>query len=204
MQLDDRSHLVHIDQFDREKGFLSPEDLFSYLNTDEAQAKISVSPRVMKQVEASYDFLYRFSKDKVIYGINTGFGPMAQYRVSDNELEQLQYNIIRSHAVGAGEPLPVPIVRGAMVIRLLTFCRGYSGVHPTLIETILAFLNNGITPFVPVHGGVGASGDLVQLAHIALALIGEGYVFYAGDIRPTNEVLSELGVAPLRFSCARV
>ncbi len=105
---------------------------------------------------------------------------MAQYRIEDESLSQLQYNIIRSHATGAGQPLPERYVKAAMVARLYTFLQGKSGVHKELALLITEFINRGITPYVPEHGSVGASGDLVQLAHIALTLIGEGEVFYQG------------------------
>lgn len=149
------------------------------------------------KIMENYEFLERFSKDKIVYGINTGFGPMAQCRVDDKDLKQLQYNIIRSHACGAGEPLPELYVRAAMLCRLATFLQCRSGVHPETADLIAQFINNGIYPVVPRHGGVGASGDLVQLAHIALTLIGEGEVYYKGAIRPAAEALEECGIKPL-------
>ncbi len=142
-----------------------------------------------KKVEESYLFLKKFSFDKIIYGINTGFGPMAQYRIDDKDLRSLQYNIIRSHSSGAGSALPEIYVRAAMLCRFQTFIKGKSGVHIDTITLLQSFINKGIYPYIPEHGGVGASGDLVQLAHLALTLIGEGEVFYKGEKRPTAEVL---------------
>ena len=139
---------------------------------------LTLSDQCMQKLEESFHFLKTFSNDKIIYGINTGFGPMAQYRIEDESLSQLQYNIIRSHATGAGQPLPELYVKAAMIARLYTFLQGKSGVHIELALLITEFINRGITPYVPEHGSVGASGDLVQLAHIALTLIGEGEVFY--------------------------
>jgi histidine ammonia-lyase len=124
---------------------------------------------------------------------------MAQYRVDDAFLTQLQYNIIRSHSTGAGEPLPDLYVRAAMVARLGTFLQARSGVHLELVELLVEFINRDIYPFIPEHGSVGASGDLVQLAHIALTLIGEGEVHYKGGWRPTKEVLDENGLKPFRI-----
>ncbi|MEG0163611.1 MAG: aromatic amino acid lyase, partial [Mucinivorans sp.] len=126
-----------------------------------------------QKVQTAFDFLSEYQKGKVIYGINTGFGPMAQYRIADKDLNQLQYNIIRSHSCGAGHPLPQECVRAAILVRLQTFLAGKSAVHPDTIQILTDFLNHNITPVVPEHGSVGASGDLVQLSHIALALIGE-------------------------------
>lgn len=152
---------------------------------------------IRRQVDECHQFLARFASDKVIYGINTGFGPMAQYRIEDQDLHALQYNIIRSHATGAGEPLPECFVRAAIVARIQTFALARSGVHSDTLSLLIELLNRRITPLVPRHGSVGASGDLVQLAHIALALIGEGEVFYKGVRRPTSEVFAELEIKPL-------
>ena len=156
----------------------------------------------MRKCADSYQFLSEFVKDKVIYGINTGFGPMAQWRVDDKYLTDLQYNIIRSHSTGAGEPLSDIEVKSAMIARAGTFLQGRSGIHPSVVELLTEFINRGIYPFIPRHGSVGASGDLVQLAHIALALIGEGEVFQpaAGGgfaRRPTAAVFAEEGIRPL-------
>ena len=150
-----------------------------------------------KGIAECYDFLSRFSSDKVIYGINTGFGPMAQWRVDDQHLRDLQYNIIRSHSTGMGEPLPDIYVRASMIARVGSFAQCKSGVHPELVTLLTEFINRGICPFIPKHGSVGASGDLVQLAHMALCLIGEGKVHYQGEWRPTKEVLDECGLQPV-------
>ncbi|MDE5742772.1 MAG: aromatic amino acid ammonia-lyase, partial [Bacteroidales bacterium] len=165
----------------------------------ENNAEIHIGDALRNRVDQSFGFLMGFSKDKVIYGINTGFGPMAQWRIEDARLKELQYNIIRSHATGAGKPLPIVYVRAAMLARLMTFVQGYSGVNRQTCELLMDFLNYGLYPVIPQHGSVGASGDLVQLAHIALALIGEGEVFYQDRRRPTAEVFAELGLEPLRM-----
>ena len=150
--------------------------LRSNLNTINARifnkTAIRIDDQALREVEACYRFLEKFEQGKVIYGINTGFGPMAQYRIGDADLNSLQYNIIRSHSCGAGEALPDICVRAAMLARLQTFLNAKSGVHPDVVRILADFLNNEIYPLVPRHGSVGASGDLVQLAHIALALIG--------------------------------
>ena len=143
--------------------------------------KIALSEETTSEIGRCYDFLQQFVADKVIYGINTGFGPMAQYHISDQSLSDLQYNLIRSHSTGAGAPLPDIYVKAAMLARLGTFVQAQSGVHPALPQLLVEFINRGVCPLVPEHGSVGASGDLVQLAHIALALIGEGEVRYNGQ-----------------------
>ena len=150
---------------------------------------VFLSEETESEIRRCYDFLQQFVADKIIYGINTGFGPMAQYHISDETLTDLQYNLIRSHSSGAGAPLPDLYVKAAMLARLGTFVQAQSGVHPALPQLLVEFINRGICPLVPEHGGVGASGDLVQLAHIALALIGEGEVRYKGQWRSTAEAL---------------
>lgn len=161
--------------------------------------RLEIDDATMDRVEQSYRFLQDFAHDKVIYGINTGFGPMAQWRVDDAYLKDLQYNIIRSHSTGAGEPLPLKDVKSAMVARLGSFLQARSGVHPSLVKLLQEFINQDIIPFIPRHGSVGASGDLVQLAHIALCLIGEGKVHYKGEWRKSDEVMRELGLQPAQI-----
>ncbi len=163
------------------------------------QEQLNIPEQDMASVEKSYAFLSEFCADKVIYGINTGFGPMAQWRVEEEHLKELQYNIIRSHATGAGEPLDERSVRAAMMARIGTFLQGRSGVHPQVVRLLESFLNLGITPFIPRHGSVGASGDLVQLAHMALTLIGEGKVLYQGEWQPTARVMERCGLIPLQM-----
>jgi len=160
---------------------------------------IEVSGDWLARVEACYHFLEKFAAEKVIYGINTGFGPMAQWRVDDRYLNDLQYNIIRSHATGAGEPLDDVYVKSAMIARLGTVLQCRSGVHVDVANLLISFINEGIYPFIPMHGSVGASGDLVQLAHIALCLIGEGEVHYKGEWRKSADVMKQLGLTPLKM-----
>lgn len=159
--------------------------------------KVSLTAQDRLAIEKCYEFLKTFSANKVIYGINTGFGPMAQYRISDDSLTELQYNIIRSHSCGAGAPLDPLYVKSAMVARLATFVAGKSGVHPSLPDLLAAFINNDIIPYIPSHGSVGASGDLVQLAHLALCLIGEGKVYYKGELTDASVAMEACSLQPL-------
>lgn len=161
--------------------------------------KLAISPEWIDRVNDCYEFLKAFSAEKVIYGINTGFGPMAQWRVDDQYLDDLQYNIIRSHSTGAGEPLDDICVKSALIARLGTVLQCRSGVHTDVVKLLVEFINRDIYPFIPKHGSVGASGDLVQLAHIALTLIGEGEVHYKGEWRNTAEVMKENGLTPLKM-----
>src|SRR5574344_79543 len=160
--------------------YFTLDDINAYLFKNK---KLIISKEQMQAVTDCYNFLQDFSTHKIIYGINTGFGPMAQYRINDADLEALQYNIIRSYSTGAGKPLDPLYVKAAMIVRLSTFLQAKSGVHPEMVQLLAEFINRDICPFIPEHGSVGASGDLVQLAHIALCLIGEGHVFYKGELR---------------------
>jgi histidine ammonia-lyase len=143
---------------------------------------IQLSETALDEVEQSFHFLKEFSKDKLIYGINTGFGPMAQYRIEEADRVQLQLNLIRSHCSGMGQMLTPLQMRAAMLARLNTMMRAYSGVHPYTVRLMAQLINAEAYPCIYQHGGVGASGDLVQLAHLALGLIGEGQFWFKGAI----------------------
>ena len=176
------------------KEHLSLEDFVAIIFGNN---KIEVSDNVLNRVGDSFNFLKAFSQNKVIYGVNTGFGPMAQYRINDEDRIQLQYNLIRSHSSGTGKPIDPICVKAAILARLNTLSLGYSGVHPSVIHLMAALINRDITPLIFEHGGVGASGDLVQLAHLALVLIGEGEVFYKGERKPTAEVFEIENLKPV-------
>jgi histidine ammonia-lyase len=135
--------------------------------------------------------------DQAVYGVNTGVGLLADVRISADELEQLQRNIVRSHAVGVGPPLNRAVVRAMMTIRANVLARGCSGIRPVVAERLCDLLNHGITPMVPSRGSAGASGDLAPLAHMALVLIGEGDAEVDGVPMKGAEALSRAGIAPL-------
>ena len=158
---------------------------------------LQIDQTVIDRVTESFEFLKDFSENKIIYGVNTGFGPMAQYKIQDSERIQLQYNLIRSHASGTGNPIDPKCVKAAMLARLNTLCLGNSGVHVSAILLMTDLINKDITPLIYEHGGVGASGDLVQLAHLALVLIGEGEVFYKGERRETKDVFEIENLTPI-------
>ena len=162
-------------------------------------AKIELCADVKERVQKAYDLLEEFTEKKIIYGVNTGFGPMAQHRVDRKDRISLQYNLIRSHSSGAGKAIPIQCVRAGMLARLRNFALGYSGVHPDVIFILEKMLNHNIVPVIPEHGGVGASGDLVQLAHLALSIIGEGEVFYQGKRQNTIDVFDKLEIKPLEI-----
>ncbi|MCH4823183.1 aromatic amino acid ammonia-lyase [Gramella lutea] len=157
---------------------------------------IELGEATQKRLERSFQFLKEFSRNKIIYGVNTGFGPMAQYKINDLDKVNLQLNLIRSHSTGAGALMEPLYVKALMLARLNTLCLGKSGVHRSVADTLIAMINKDVTPVIFEHGGVGASGDLVQLAHLALVLIGEGEVLYKNERRETHGVFKELGIKP--------
>ena len=122
---------------------------------------------------------------------------MAQYKVSEENLLNLQYNLIRSHSSGSGALLSPVLTKALMIARLNSLMQAYSGIHPDVVNLLTQLINNDITPCIYEHGGVGASGDLVQLAHLGLVLIGEGEVIYDGETHPTIEVFNKLNIKPL-------
>jgi histidine ammonia-lyase len=139
-------------------------------------------------------------KGDAAYGINTGFGKLARTRIPDEQLELLQRNLILSHSVGTGEAMSDATVRLVVAMKAASLARGYSGVRPVVIDTLLAVLNAGIVPLIPVKGSVGASGDLAPLSHMTLALMGEGDVRVHGTVMPAATALQAAGIAPLALA----
>ncbi len=137
---------------------------------------------------------------QAIYGINTGFGKLANVRIDPERLDDLQANLIRSHAAGVGDPLPPDVVRAVMLLRANVLLRPTSGVRPALVEALAALLQSGIVPRVPEQGSVGASGDLAPLAHIAQVLMGEGQVLGPAGAEPAAAALAGAGLAPYRLA----
>ena len=175
---------------------LAVEDFAAILFHEEA---IGLDEDSLKRVDENFRFLKSFSANKLIYGINTGFGPMAQYKVNDEHLLALQYNLIRSHSSGDGAILPPVFARALMIARLTSLMKGYSGIHTNLVELLKTLINQNINPCIYEHGGVGASGDLVQLAHLGLFLIGEGEALFEDKIYPTKEIFERLDIQPLKI-----
>ncbi|HSV84068.1 MAG TPA: histidine ammonia-lyase [Ramlibacter sp.] len=138
--------------------------------------------------------------DAAVYGVNTGFGKLASQRIARADLDLLQLKLLRSHAVGVGEPLSERVVRLALLLKAASLARGYSGVREEVVDGLLALVNRGLTPVVPSQGSVGASGDLAPLAHLALPLIGEGEAWLGGEQLSGGKALERAGLAPLRLS----
>jgi histidine ammonia-lyase len=161
------------------------------------QKKVALDEAALQKVNTNFEFLKQFSSNKLIYGINTGFGPMAQYKVTEENILQLQYNLIRSHSSGSGKLMPAQLSKALMIARLNSFMQAYSGVHNEVVELLKELINLNISPCIYEHGGVGASGDLVQLAHLGLILIGEGEVIFEENIYPTIEIFNKFNIKPL-------
>ncbi|MFW6387347.1 MAG: HAL/PAL/TAL family ammonia-lyase [Thermodesulfobacteriota bacterium] len=163
--------------------------------------EVVLEPGALQRCKASRDFLAReVAAKRVIYGVNTSFGPMCNKIIDDDEIEQLQVNLIRSHAAGLGEPLKDYIAIAVMAVRLNTLVKGYSGVRIELLEHMEWMINTRIAAYIPENGSVGASGDLIHLAHLSLAIIGEGQVYYRGELRVAQDVYAELDREPMRLS----
>ncbi|RYY26077.1 MAG: histidine ammonia-lyase [Sphingomonadales bacterium] len=139
------------------------------------------------------------ARGEPVYGINTGFGKLASVRIESADLATLQRNIVLSHAAGVGDPMPIPVARLMMALKLASLARGNSGVAPATVDLLEAMLAKGLVPVVPAQGSVGASGDLAPLAHMTAAMIGVGEIFVAGTRRPAADALRLAGLAPLEL-----
>jgi histidine ammonia-lyase len=160
--------------------------------------KAFASPKSMEAVQKSREAVERIvSEQKVVYGINTGFGKFSDVLIDKEHVRDLQLNLIRSHACGVGEPFPEIVSRAMLLLRANALLKGYSGARPIVIERLLELLNKEIIPVIPQQGSLGASGDLAPLSHQALVLVGEGEVFYKGKRMDSLEALHQEGICPL-------
>ncbi len=164
-------------------------------------AEVALAPAAAAAMERSRTEIDRMAAGAAaIYAVNTGVGLLANRRVSAEDLEQLQRNVIRSHATGVGEPLAREVVRAMMLIRANVLAMGFSGIRPLVAERLCDLLNRGVTPVVPSQGSVGASGDLAPLAHIALVLTGEGEAEFEGAVLAGGEALRRAGIEPIALA----
>jgi histidine ammonia-lyase len=177
---------------------LTPADVFAVARH---HAAVEMSPPALARVARCRAVVERLLDDassRVVYGLNTGFGSLRDVRISPDQVEQLQRNLIRSHSAGVGPAAPRDVVRAMLLMRANTLIKGYSGVRPVIVETLVAMLNRGVCPVVPLQGSVGASGDLAPLSHLALVLIGEGEAFLpTGERVPGAEAMQAVGIAPI-------
>ena len=165
--------------------------------------KIALSPSARKNMQRSRTLVEEWlAKKEIIYGVTTGFGEFSNVHIPFDKIEQLQENLIMSHAAGAGDPLPVEVVRAMIILRINALAKGFSGIRPGTVEFIVKFFNAGLVPVIPSQGSVGSSGDLVQLAHLVLAMMGKGKALEMGKLKIENSrsLLRKHNLAPLRLS----
>ena len=164
----------------------------------EALEPLELPASAWQDIDKSHDMVLDIlAKDMTVYGINTGFGLLAQTRIPNDQLNLLQENLVLSHSAGVGDDLKADLVRLIMLLKIISLARGYSGVRRVVVETLLLFLDKNIIPAIPAKGSVGASGDLAPLAHMALALIGAGHVYYDGARMAAGAALKKAGITPL-------
>ena len=179
----------------RQLSFAMLRDIYDHPVTmtlpDSAYAAIDASHEDVRTIIA---------RDKSAYGINTGFGLLAKTRISDDQLELLQRNLIVSHSVGTGEALPADVVRLIMVMKVASLAQGFSGVRRAVVDSLLGLINNQITPHIPAKGSVGASGDLSPLSHMTLAIMGEGDVYVNNQLVPAADALAQHGLEPITLA----
>ncbi len=157
---------------------------------DEARVRVEQSRKVVQDIVA---------EKRTVYGVNTGFGKLSDVSIDEADLLQLQLNLVRSHSCGVGDPLSEAEARAMLLLRANVLASGFSGARPLVIETLVVMLEKGVTPVIPEKGSVGASGDLAPLAHLALAAIGEGEVFFEGDRLPAATALKRAGIEALQL-----
>ncbi len=162
------------------------------------QAEVALAPGALERVRAARAFVDQLTEeDRTVYGITTGFGHLSRVKIPPEQVEALQRNLIRSHSSGVGEPFDIATARAIMLMLANSLARGHSGVREQTLNLLLALLNQQVTPVIPSRGSVGASGDLAPLAHLSLALIGEGEAWHAGERLPAAEALGRAGLAPI-------
>ena len=162
---------------------------------------VLIGPKAQKAIVDCHEYLTHKleSQDQIIYGINTGFGSLCDTVVGHDELEELQLNLVRSHACGIGAEVPDEIVKRILLLKAIGLCKGHSGVQLDTVERILFFYNEDILPIIYEQGSLGASGDLAPLAHMSLPIIGEGEVYFKGERRQAKDVLQEYSLNPIRL-----
>ncbi len=180
---------------------LNFEEVLVVAYSKPAETEVRLTPTALEKVQRAADAVQKLLDDGVVaYGITTGFGAFKDRVIPREQVEQLQRNILVSHAVGVGEPFDMPTVRAIMLIRANTLAMGHSGIRPQTLQLLLDMLNQGVHPVIPEKGSLGASGDLAPLAHMALVLIGEGEAEYQGEILPGAEALKRAGLSPVTLA----
>ncbi len=178
--------------------YISSEELHRIF---QSEIPIKIGDKALSKVRASYTFLHEKIKDnrESVYGINTGFGSLHRMKIQPTDMQQLQENLVKSHACGTGQELDSEVVRLMLLLKIITLAQGYSGISETTLQRLVDFYNHDIYPVVYEFGSLGASGDLAPLAHLSLPLIGEGEVYYQNKKYPAREILKKFGWEPLKL-----
>jgi histidine ammonia-lyase len=180
-----------------------PLTLESIATVARGHARVTVSEEARERMHRSRAVIDAITTGGVhspaVYGVNTGFGALAEVRISPEQIANLQRNLVRSHAAGVGDPLPTDIVRAMVLLRAAVLATGHSGARPEVADFLCELLARGVHPIIPSRGSVGASGDLAPLAHLSLALIGEGEAEYRGQRMKSAEALAKAGLTPLEL-----
>ncbi len=159
---------------------------------------VTIAPAAMTRMAASRACIEGIiAGGRVVYGVNTGFGKLANIHIPDSELDQLQLNLVLSHACGVGDPIPAPIVRALLALKINALCKGFSGTRPELALFLQEMLNRSLLPVIPCKGSVGASGDLAPLAHMTLVMLGLGEAYYEGERLAGAAALARAGLTPV-------
>lgn len=174
---------------------LTLEDL---INVTRKNYKIKISEEAYKKVEEARALVDKYVKEKrVSYGITTGFGKFSDQVISESETSQLQKNLIMSHSCGVGNPLPIDVSRGIILLRIINLSKGHSGIRRVVLDTLVEMLNRGVTPYIPEKGSLGASGDLAPLSHMVLVLMGMGKAYYEGELLAGDVAMKRAGITPI-------
>lgn len=180
------------------QGRLSLEELLAVVR---GKAKIELSPEARTAVDAARKVVDdSVAEEKIIYGLTTGFGKFSDVTISEKETEALQENLIMSHSCGVGDPLPDEVVRAMMLLRINALSVGFSGIRLSTIETLMEMLNKEVLPLIPSKGSLGASGDLVPLAHMSLVLIGMGEAKFKGQVMEGGKAMEMAGITPVKLT----
>lgn len=176
---------------------LALEDVVKVARENE---EISIHPEAMKRIRKCRDLLEgKIKKREIMYGVNTGIGELSEVVLTQEQVEKYQRYLVYSHAAGYGKPMPIDVVRAAILSRINCHCWGHSGLRPVVVETLRDMLNKGVTPVMCEKGSVGACGDLSPMAQMALVLIGEGEAFYKGERLPADEAMKRAGIPTIVF-----
>ena len=172
----------------------------SLIKLASGKTKAILNDKAIEKIEASHQSVRKIvESNRTVYGVNTGFGVLANTSISDEDTATLQYKILQSHSVGVGDAIPLEIAKIMLITKVHALAQGYSGVQLTTLRRIIWHIENDIIPVVPEKGSVGASGDLAPLSHLFLPLIGLGKVFCNGEIRDTNQVLQKMNLSPIQL-----